>query len=52
MAQEAFFLVGRTYLNSFLSPTLFFFYYQWQITSIDKPLENKIRDNFIDRWMK
>lgn len=48
MAQEAFFLVGSTYLNSFPSPTLFF-YNQWQITSIDKPLENKIRDNFIDR---
>lgn len=40
------FLVSRTYLNSFPRPHPPF-YNQQQITSIDKPLENKIRDNFI-----
>jgi hypothetical protein len=41
-------LVSRTYLNSFCSPLLIFITHLEQITSIDKPLENKISNNFID----
>lgn len=41
-------LVSRTYLNSFPWAPHPPFYNQRQITGIDKPLENKIRDNFID----
>lgn len=45
-------LVSRTYLNSFRSPVLIFITHPQQITSIDKPLENKISNNFIDSQMK